>query len=594
MKLHSGRALLAAAMALAVVACGDSQPVPGPGLRAAPAAGLLGTASITHVHYRDRAELARLAANHDALEKVDLRARTVSLLLTESEREQLRRAGFELSVDTLATERLLAKARLAAQPRPPYQRAGISGFACYRTVEETHDALRALQAAHPDLVEIRDIGDSWVKQNPNPLNTYGTGYDLLVARLTQSARPGPKPVFFLFAATHARELPTAELVLRFAEQLAAGYGVDADLTWLLDHTEIHILPLANPDARKYAEQGQYWRKNVNAAHCPVPSIPALATDGSLIGQGVDLNRNMPYQWGGAVAEEVDGASSAVDCMGSYRGTGPASEPENIAVTDYMAQVFPAARSGAVTEPVSVDTPGLFISVHNAASLNIFPWGYTEDTPAPDFGLMRSFNRKLSHYNGYTACWDCLYPSNGTHDDYSYAEHGVMSTTIELTDGDFFESCDSFESQTLPTNLKALLFAAKAAVRPYALARGPETLEVSLTPAVAKAGVPVVLNAQADDTRYAGYTDAELASDDLEPAQPVTAMRYSLGEPSWVSGTPTSALAAADGGFDSAQESGLATLDTSKLSAGRHLVFVESQDADGNWGVPTAAYLEIAP
>jgi hypothetical protein len=36
--------------------------------------------------------------------------------------------------------------------------------------------------------------------------------------------------------------------------------IDPNITWLLDHHEIHLLLHANPDGRKQAESGKYWRK----------------------------------------------------------------------------------------------------------------------------------------------------------------------------------------------------------------------------------------------------------------------------------------------------------------------------------------------
>jgi carboxypeptidase T len=71
--------------------------------------------------------------------------------------------------------------------------------------------------------------------------------------LTNQAITGTKPIFFLMAAIHAREYTTAESAMRFAEQLVRGYGRDPDATWLLDYTEIHVVPQANPDGRKQAE-----------------------------------------------------------------------------------------------------------------------------------------------------------------------------------------------------------------------------------------------------------------------------------------------------------------------------------------------------
>ena len=38
----------------------------------------------------------------------------------------------------------------------------------------------------------------------------------------------------------------------------------------------------------------------------------------------------------------------------------------------------------------------------------------------------------------------------------------------------------------------------------------------------------------------------------------------------------------------------ATVSIGSLPPGRHLVFVEAQDAAGNWGVPSAVFLDVTP
>ncbi|MEZ4615683.1 MAG: hypothetical protein R2867_09240 [Caldilineaceae bacterium] len=43
------------------------------------------------------------------------------------------------------------------------QSAGIPGFPCYRTVEETYADLQDLATSHPTLARWVDIGDSWDK-----------------------------------------------------------------------------------------------------------------------------------------------------------------------------------------------------------------------------------------------------------------------------------------------------------------------------------------------------------------------------------------------------------------------------------------------
>ena len=185
------------------------------------------------------------------------------------------------------------RAPLRDQPRKviPRSLARIPGYPCYRTVEETYTELSQLAAAHPELASWIDIGDSWTK-----VATGGAaGYDLFALVLTNKAKPGPKFQFFLMAAIHARELAAAELAARFAERLVADYGVDPDVTWMLDYGEVHIVPQVNPDGRKQAEQLVSWRKNTDTANgCDAPYY------------GVDLNRNHSFHWGGGCAERRDG------------------------------------------------------------------------------------------------------------------------------------------------------------------------------------------------------------------------------------------------------------------------------------------------
>ena len=52
------------------------------------------------------------------------------------------------------------------------------------------------------------------------------------------------------------------------------------------------------------------------------------------------------------------------------------------------------------------------------------------------------------------------------------------------------------------------------------------------------------------------------------------------------------MAAADGAFDSSVENAIAQIDTHGWPAGRHLILVEGQDADGNWGPPTAQFIDV--
>ena len=126
---------------------------------------------------------------------------------------------------------------------------------------------------------------------------------------------------YIEGSLHAREYTTAELGIRMAEHLVTQYGLDADVTWLLDHHEIHFNLQANPDGRKRAETGLSWRKNANNDHCSNSNS-----------RGIDLNRNFP--------------------AGNFRGRGSGgkaalSEPESRVLFDLITAEKPA-RNASVT------------------------------------------------------------------------------------------------------------------------------------------------------------------------------------------------------------------------------------------------------
>jgi carboxypeptidase T len=503
------------------------------GERAAPPAPPVQGAVVARVFFGDLADLGRLAQVLDVWEVAHEEGYLVALL-QPGQLDALRQAGYRVEVD---------EARTALTERPAQflqdQAAGIPGYPCYRTVEEIHADLARLAAAHPSLATWVDVGDSWEKAVGG-----GAGYDLHALVLTNSAVPGPKPRFLLMAATHARELTTAELAARFAEHLVANYGVDPDVTWLLDYAEVHVLPMTNPDGRKQAEAGLYWRKNTDD------------DDGCTIYPfyGTDLNRNSSFHWGEA---------SGDPCAETYQGPSAASEPETQAIQEYVAGIFPDQRG-----------PG--------------DYGF-QATPSPNHAQLETLGRKFGYLNGYEVCQagepGCIYAVSGTTDDWAYGELGVAAYTFELGTY-FFQDCATFENTILPQNLPSLLYAAKAARRPYLTPAGPEAVQVTVAPTSTLTGVPVTLTAVIDDTRY----DSDGWGD--EPVQDIAAVRYTVDAPSWVTGTVSHALSPADGAFDSAAEAVRATVDTTGLTLGRHVLFVEGRDAQGNWGVPTAVFLWV--
>ena len=534
--------------------------------------------SIVRAYFRDIQQARAIA--HSRFETLESKYELGYVVVNANVEEQreLRALGFSLQADAKWQSRQLALARgeekaakqrrlRAAEPQQP-SFVGIPNYSCYPTVEEVFAEGDALIAARPDLARWVDIGDSWQK-------TQGQGgYDLRVLRLSNAAYPSGKPKLFINAGIHAREYATTPLVLEFAKRLVNGHGVDADMTWILDQHEIHLLLATNPDGRKKAETGLLWRKNTNTAYCGANSNS----------RGADLNRNFGYDWFGTA-----NGSSGNACSDTYRGPSAASEPETQAVEAYIRRLWRDRRGPGRDDPAPADASGIHLDIHSHGRLLLWPWG-SNGTPAPNDTQLATLGRKFAFWNGHTPQRSvALYETDGTSDGPSYGELGVAAFTFELGTA-FFESCGYYQNTLLPSNLQALIYAAKVVRAPYQTPAGPDALNVSVS-GLAATGVPpgtvLQLSASIDDTRYNN-------SNGVEASQNITAAQFYVDFPPGGRQASPRPMQAVDGAFDSKQEVVRATVDTSAWAPGPHLVYVRGRDAAGNWGALSAAFIRIDP
>jgi len=440
----------------------------------------------------------------------------------------------------------------------------IPGFGCYDTVTETFALAQALVAANPTLASWNDIGDSWEK-------TAGLGgEDLMVLKITNQSITGDKPILFINTGLHAREYAPVQLGIDFARLLLNEYNSNADVNWIVDHHEVHILMQTNPDGRKRAQTGILWRKNTNQNYCG-------STSNS---RGADLNRNFSYNW-----DIVSNGASTNQCNTTFKGPAPGSEPETQAMEAYMLSLFGDNRADNLTSPASLDTQGVHLDIHSFSELVLWPWGYA-NTPAPNGTQLQTLGRKLAYWNGYQPIQAAgLYPTTGTTDDYAYGELGIASFTYELGTA-FFQDCNTYENTIKPTNLPSLIYAAKIVRAPYRLPAGPEIYNVklnNLNNATVSIGSTVSLTANASDNRYENQAGTE-------GSQNVIQAEYYIDTPPWETGATAIAMNAADTNFNSNNETITAIIPTAGLSLGKHTIFVRARDANGQWGAISAAFL----
>ena len=242
---------------------------------------------MVEAHWPDRAALHRATAQLQHAQ-IDAERQLLRVDVDEAGIAMLEAAGLTVGIDLAGTAQLRdfrksMDVALAAGTRT--LSAGgypsIPGFACYRTVEGAYQTMDDLALAYPQLAAVGGIGPSWEKSR-NPAN----GHEMRVLRLTNFdtlASDPQRPAFVAYGSIHAREYTPAELLTRFAEWLATGYGIDPQATWLLDHVDFHLILMANPDGRKKAETGLSWRKNTNNTNGSCGSTT----------YGIDLNRNFP-------------------------------------------------------------------------------------------------------------------------------------------------------------------------------------------------------------------------------------------------------------------------------------------------------------
>ncbi|HEX9710894.1 MAG TPA: M14 family metallopeptidase [Candidatus Thermoplasmatota archaeon] len=297
----------------------------------------------------------------------------------------------------------------------------------YHATDDVYDLLREVAADHPDIVTLINIG------------TTHENRQLVVAKVSDnpSSDEEAEPKYLLMAATHAREWTTYHVAAYFlnwvtgnyrsAESGGPAYAAPGEedeaayASWLVDNRETYILAMVNPDGIEYSHTtDNLWRKNRE------PNMGALGQ----VCYGVDINRNFAYHWG-----EIQG-DSHVPCSEVYAG--PSTARTDGAYTlrgwrpgDPNPGGFTTAESIAIRD-LQLRVPfSTALSLHSYSELVLYPWGYT-DAPTVDHAYYVEMAERMAGWTGYTPLqgYD-LYKTSGVWDDWSYAETGAFSFTIEM-------------------------------------------------------------------------------------------------------------------------------------------------------------------
>jgi hypothetical protein len=448
----------------------------------------------------------------------------------------------------------------------------------YRTTKGYDEFESDLQAKYPDLVKKIQFGKTFTGKHP-----------LNVVCVTLNADKGckltpdvDKPRLLLETQIHSREIATSEMSWRFLTELVDGYGSDAQITALLQGSEIWVVPQVNPDGIALTENGlekdgtgsdstAWQRKNDDEDQTPPGGCPPPYSGSQ---PGVDLNRNWSVAWGGA-------STSKNPCSEVFLGTKKMSEPETKAIAKLTLQLFKDQRGSKPTDPAPLNATGEMLTFHTDGGVNLIPWDYTTAEQTPNDEGIRGLGFRQSYYTGLPTgqSGQVLYPVGGGTDDWVYSKLGVDAGTWELADTagctGFFPvySCmDSFADRYLP----GLVYTATAARTPYKLALGPTVTKVSAN----ASGADVTVKMTADDGAYgaSGYGKPT--------AQNVKAARIFVGTAPWDGGKAKAMKIKGKGTSVTASI-------TVKAGSKKVLAYVQGQDADGNWGPAWAVWIPKA-
>jgi len=291
--------------------------------------------------------------------------------------DELRAAGFEVEIliEDVAARVAARNSYIRSMPPevPPKGKVVLDHFL---THAEMTTYLNDMAAAYPDLMTVEVIGSSVEDR------------DLFLVKISDNVEVNePEPAFFFEGTAHGDELAGYMLDLHIIEWLLTNYGVDDELTELVNTREIFIEPLTNPDGNY---DGGIWGRMRENAH------------------GVDLNRNFGYMW---TNREFEPGSSIL------------SEPETQAITDVWMRPQPFAHG---------------ISWHGGAVVYSYPWSYH-----PDAALEEAEFDYLGNEYIYPRCQDPnmdiayqgywgMYQALGVTKDMYLGTHGSMAATIELS------------------------------------------------------------------------------------------------------------------------------------------------------------------
>ena len=284
----------------------------------------------------------------------NIRGNTATIYVVPDELSRIKKMGFK-------TEILIPD--LAKHSRYILESPDFTG---YHNYSQTLNLVDSLILAFPNLIFKVNYGQSI------------QGRQLYAVRISDNAGVDEnEPEISFDGCHHGNEWTASEMVVLLMRHLLVNYGIDPNITRLVNTREIWIYPFINPDGRELNQR-------YNAA-------------------GVDVNRDWGYMW---------------DAWGG--STAPFSQPESQAGRAWInANQFVIGQTN-----------------HSGTEAISYPWSYRPDQ-APDRNPINFLAAGYSSTSGYANLayfqgYNGMYAINGSAKDSFYGLMGTVGWTMEVS------------------------------------------------------------------------------------------------------------------------------------------------------------------
>ena len=285
----------------------------------------------------------------------------------------------------------------------------------YHTYEEILQEINDLQANHPDIVMVQQIGTTLGAdpyQDPIPIYAVKLSNNVTVDE--------DEPAVMYAGQCHAEEVLGVEITMYMIHDIVENRMIDPYNFWL-DELEMWFVPTYNPEGLQVVMDGWdiTYRKNKRDYEENGIFDYEVGAGGDI--DGVDTNRNYGFNW---IHGDIWGVGGPEEWNDYYRGLGPFSEGGTQAIRSLAEEQhfiysinWHSSRTGHFSQKV------------------YYPSNWAGLKPTPDLGLSQTIGENVAGLilkEDHSGTYEPYASSGrkGNAHDWFYKTHGTIQLLIE--------------------------------------------------------------------------------------------------------------------------------------------------------------------